>query len=311
MNTRCLCIAAVLWLSVLSAISPEVNADEVYIGLRQEALFSRLGLDVERVEFAFQQARVPTLVYWFRNEGDYLAVAVHTSVQAARLAHKYSKLLPTVAPPPPPEGEPIGEEMVWGYWREGPSSPGARIEFRRRNVFVVLRKLGEPSEVVELARRIDGLIRDDRQIAPLGRFDPPPEITSAGIPETLTLRPMREYTSDGAPMVRRNPPRQACVRIDPQFRGLGPRENIRFVVSGKELVGNQIGPDGKSARSVRVPVDSDRIRSLPASAENDGRFILRVRIPQERRTDRLTLIAVNEDNVIVAGELQVTIVPAE
>jgi hypothetical protein len=87
MNTRYSGIALVVWACVLSAICPQVNADEVYIGLRQEALFSRLGLEVERVEFAFQEPKFPTLVYRFRDEGNYLGVAVHTSIQAARLAH--------------------------------------------------------------------------------------------------------------------------------------------------------------------------------------------------------------------------------
>ncbi len=45
------------------------------------------------------------------------------------------------------------------------------------------------------------------------------------------------------------------------------------------------------------------------SAENDGRFILELRVLEQPVTTTATLIAYNEDNVIVTKEIEVTITP--
>jgi len=64
-----------------------------------------------------------------------------------------------------------------------------------------------------------------------------------------------------------------------------------------------------------VPDGPDRVRRVPraqaAGRGVDGRFIMRVGVPEQPKTVKLTLIVANEDNVIVSKEVQVRIVPAE
>jgi hypothetical protein len=242
-------------------------------------------------------ARSPGFVYHLAGEGgDTIVVSVRTSVEAAEEAFSYRKQLPSVCPPPPPEGEPIGEEMTWGYWLEGPHSPGASITFRRRNVLFTLRKKGDPSAVVELARRIDALVQNDRQIAPLGTFAETPQIVDAGIPPTLTKE---------APL---NRPPEYDVPIHPVIRGMGDPDKVRLLVlteSGSVL--NRVKHDGRAIKHVSVPHpvlgEAGRKRVL---ASDDGRFVIKV--PRQTGPLKLTLVAANDQNVVATKTVQVSVV---
>jgi len=50
------------------------------------------------------------------------------------------------------------------------------------------------------------------------------------------------------------------------------------------------------------------MRYVHPSAENDGRFILLLEVPDERTTTKARAIAWTEDNLIVTREVEVTIV---
>jgi hypothetical protein len=200
-----------------------------------------------------------------------------------------------------------GDNFAW--WRSATGS--ANIVVRRGNIVLHVAPLGQAQEALATTLQIDALIRDDRQIAPLGKFAEPPEIVDPGFPQTLTVRRMMPLTPDGQPW-RNQPWTQAYVRISPRFRGLGSLEKLRFAVRGEHLVTNQVDGTGRSlVKTLVVPDEAGRARPMPPSAENDGRFILSVRVPQEPTTEKLTLVAATEDNLIVTKELEVKIVPAD
>ncbi|HUU96014.1 MAG TPA: hypothetical protein VM487_09750 [Phycisphaerae bacterium] len=233
---------------------------------------------------------------------------MYTSVEEAERVFKYWKMIPSVPPPPPPEGEPIGDEMFWG--RPG---DGASIRFRRGNVVFHFRQRGCPtSQAVERARQIDRWIRDDRQIAPLGTFDPAPEIVSAGVPATLTASSTPGRTADGRPTGYE----RSYVTITPQFRGLGDLDKLRFVVLGSQDNGRtwsrltQTTPAGESREKV-YKIDTTERGGIPKlnEVQEDGRFLMEV--PRKTGALKLKLIAATEDNLIVTKEVQVTVVPAD
>ena len=307
-----------LWLvsiAVAGSPSPVLAEEPLYLGLKQAELFSRCGIEVKRQSgFGAYQFGDPVTVYAagsaYEVYRDGLTLAVYPSVEEARRTMERRRWNIATGPTPLPGGDPIGDEMNWGCRLEGPDGPGAAIGFRRRNVVLTLGSRGEPSEVVALARQIDALIRDDRQIAPLGTFDPPPEIVDAGIPATLTVRPMVRRMLNERPLPFVEPAR-SVLRINPQFRGLGPPEKIRLSVTIEGLGTNQVGQDGLSREHVAVP-EGDHSTMREKSAENDGRFLVELhRLPSEATTRKVTLVAASEDNVIVTKEVQVQIVPAD
>ena len=192
-------------------------------------------------------------------------------------------------------------------------------------------------DALALACRIDTLIRDNRQIAPLGTFDPAPEIVSAGIPSTPTVRAMKEPLPPPAPGKRRlgnwpefcNPgggdQELAFVAIQPEFRGLGDVSKLRLrlvradVPQYANLLQGEGSPAGREfapgTEPIYVPDGADRVRVVKRSEATaqgiDGRFIMRVLVPDEPTTLKLTMIAATEDNLIVTKDVEVRIVPQE
>ena len=298
------------------ALVPDTVAEDVYLGLNTTEIFSRCGIEIERSSFWSQPGAPCASVGYDFGESVYtsgtdkpigyrerVSVAVYPQVEKARDALKNIRNVLPILPPPPAPGELIGDDMI------GEGS-GHRVIFRRRNIVIDLMRTGSETAGSDFARQIDNWIQNDRTIAPLGTFNPPPEIVDAGIPATLTVRPMVRRMLNERPLPFVEPAR-SVLRINPQFRGLGPPEKIRLSVTIEGLGTNQVGPDGLSREHVAVP-EGDHSTMREKSAENDGRFLVELhRLPSEATTRKVTLVAASEDNVIVTKEVQVQIVPAE
>ncbi len=294
-------------------MAPAVLGQEngVFTALRSDRLFRALGLREQ------EEGRVPLWpgqfgrVKWLHHATQFapLEWSVYPTVAEARARINDAKFKISVGWRLDGAGVALGDEhYVFGRGESG------TVLFRRANVVVHLAWEGTEAEALALAERIDALIRDDRQIAPRGTFTETPEIVDIGIPQTLTVRPMRRVDRQGEPLPVFSRPEgeEACIRIHPRFRGLGPVERLRFwlVIEG---AGQNQGCGTPSDRSpdgwVYVPDEAGRIRPVRPSAENDGRFILELRVPEERITTRARAIAWTADNLIVTREVEVSIVP--
>jgi len=188
---------------------------------------------------------------------------------------------------------------------------------RWKNLVIVVPAVRASLEAsLDFAWRIDELIRDDRQIAPLGTFNPVPRIVDLGLPANLTVRPR---VLGGFPAISARAaakiPRHAFVRFQPQIQGMGPLDRLRICLlietsDGRGIGGNQIGLDGMSVPNPWVPVSQDEARMRSASPQDDGRFILRiVRIPDQPTTCKATMIVANDDNLIVTKQATIQIAP--
>ncbi|TWT42032.1 hypothetical protein RAS1_31590 [Phycisphaerae bacterium RAS1] len=285
---------------ICAAISQTASADELYTALRHEVLCAQLQLQVERVSFGGADG-CASVGYVLPGEGgDRFGLAAYTSVAGAQRSLRRVRDLVAVGLPPPPD-DPIGEEMVWGSDDGSQSgSPCASFTWRRKNVVIDLWKRGDPAQVVALARQIDALLRDNRQFAPLGTFDPPPEIVSISAPETITFS-SEERAKWGK-----------TFRVTPEFRGLGDVQNLRIKVRGEQndRASNGTLPDGKSNPRILVPGGDFSGRGLGArqrTPEEDGRFEISLVRNVKPGPLKLTMIVATPDNVVVTKEFTITV----
>lgn len=300
------CTLSILMLSAVASVG---LADEVYTGIKHEPLSAALGVQIK-------EHHIGELEFLWPNALGirHLTLNVFPTEEAAREWFRLWFRRVSVGPSRPPDGQAIGDEFLW--WRGMVDSDTVTgIQVRRRNVCFLFAggSVGglQVNEAVQIARQIDALIRDDRAIAPLGTFDPPPEIVDAGLPATLPVRPTERRLLNQQPVPFGEPAR-AIVRINPQFRGLGPPEGLRLHVDIEGFGSNQVGPDGRSRDLVDVPDGSGRVSNLrEKSAEHDGRFLLELRrLPSQPTTRKVRVTAANADNVIVTREFEVELVPA-
>jgi hypothetical protein len=284
--------------------SPVKGEDNmVFTAVKTEKLFQALGLSdkSEIPHFPGQFLRVK----WSNHDTELLVlnVSVHVTVEEATAWHDEFQFKISVGPRLDGAGVALGDRhFVFGEGESG------TICFRRRNVVVWMGWLGDEQEALSLAQSKDALIRDDREIAPLGTFDPAPAIVDVGLPATLAVPTMTRTLPDGKPDLL---DRQtlAFLRINPVFQGLGPVEKIRLHVSVEDFGRNEVGLDGRSLKLLNAPIEGNRYKVVEASAQNDGRFILRLGVPEQPTTRKVTLIAASEDNVIVTKEADITFTP--
>lgn len=302
------------------AIAPVVIAQgsgDLYTSVGNERLFTALAVESERAELTVSEAASTSAVLVYRlvypNAANLysLSLGLYDSHDSARHRCRFLLKVREIAPAEPPSGDPIGDEFYWWPSRPGAPRPSTSVVFRRRNMVVDFAREGTADAALAVARQIDALIRDDRAIAPLGTFDPPPEIVDAGLPARLPVRPTERRLLNQQPVPFGEPAR-AIVRINPQFRGLGPPEGLRLHVDIEGFGSNQVGPDGRSRDLVDVPDGSGRVSNLrEKSAEHDGRFLLELRrLPSQPTTRKVRVTAANADNVIVTREFEVELVPA-
>ncbi len=138
-----------------------------------------------------------------------VSVAVHVSIDAAKAAIQESASWVaagiTVEPRPG-----LGDEC----WHSGGS-----INFRRRNVTVGAVYLSDIDAALHSLRRIDRMIQNDRDFAPLGQFATVPRFTDPAIPSTLV--------SDQP------------VFVNPQFEGLVSPDTVRVFIMRNTRPGSQ------------------------------------------------------------------------
>jgi hypothetical protein len=166
----------------------------------------------------------------------------------------------------------------------------ASFVIRRANIVWSLSPERPAAEALAFARRIDGLIRDDRQIAPRGTWTEVPEIVSPGAPASAA--------------------KGARVALAPEFRQLGDRDALRIVVTRGTRYGSltETREDGKSLpqihiRGPRPDSLADIVRDRTPG--EDGRYILR--IANEVGPLKLTMIVATPDNVIVTKDFTVNV----
>jgi hypothetical protein len=157
------------------------------------------------------------------------------------------------------------------------------------------------------------LICDDRQIAPLGRFDPPPEIVSVGIPDTLPVGLRVPF----GPSSFRDVPEESRYRFTPEFRGLGDPARLRVGIYDESRtyeLRNEVTPDGRSRPRIDVTVPTPfppplnfAVGSRERSPEEDGRFMLT--LPLRPGRAKLRMVVVTDDNLIVSKDFEVTFTP--
>ena len=291
---------------------------ELLLAVRHRVLFERLGLtcslasDPEhRVTHAHRLTgeRISRLQYT-----GFIVEVFATSQGAMRRFREYASK--TMVGTSWPTGEaPIGDECVHTAGTDPAPVSGALL-VRRENVVFRIAWAGPWEEVVALARDVDSLLQSDREVAPLGTFDPPPRIVETGIPQTLRVRDKirHEYLTRSG---RFTLPPFDFVRFAPRIEGMGPMERLRIWVritgTGQDIqkvIGrNQVRQDGKSLPHVYVPVSHTRAQVRAKTPSRDGRFILRVSVPDEPVTCKLTMTVVNDDNLVVTKEETIQIVP--
>jgi hypothetical protein len=155
------------------------------------------------------------------------------------------------------------------------------LAVRRNNVVFYFSWIASSETVQTLGQQIDGIIRDDRAVAPLGYWSEPPEIVSLGLPEHFGSRMVRAETGeeflvdDGR-----------YVFLDPVFRGLGPREQLRVLVTARSAdssegfprrrVTTHVSLDGRPHARVYLP-DESGTHPIMRAIRVDGRFLLMIR----------------------------------
>jgi len=302
-----------LWLviGICSAASGLDGQRRVYLGINSRKVAERLRVEVVRQDMGGIEFKWPNSLGL-----RILQLRVFPTEANAQECFRRWQFSAAVGPSPnPAEAEGIGEEFRWWLGMIDKEKVGG-VQFRRRNVCVAFSSAHadvplNKKRAIYLARLIDHLLRDDREIAPLGRFDPVPAISDPGVPKVLRVRKARLVEVEGKAVSRVRTLPWAYARIEPKFAGLGPRAKVRFwVTSTPELVGNQVAPNGFSIpKLVNVPVGAGAVRVARPSAEDDGRFILQIKVPAERTVCKLTMTAVNDMNVVVTREVEVVLEP--
>lgn len=271
---------------VCLGLTPIALADDIaYTALRDAPFLGALGLQLDRTNVGHlvtllvrPQSAQPGL----RGIG----VGVFPTSERAHEAVQFRMMVSAVAASAAPAGAPIGDEFLW--WIS--SGDGhTSVLLRRANVVITFSRDGPAEAVCDLARQIDSLIRDNRDVAPSGSFGELPAIADAGIPAQA--------------------PKNSRLAFTPRFHGLGDPQTLRVRVVAKDHQNlTEAGFDGRSRPQIVVPGQrpdglDDKVRQRTAA--EDGRFILRV--PDKVGPMKLTLIAVSPENVIVTKEVTLTV----
>jgi len=293
----CVSICLALCVLLLGAGRPALGDDEgeAYTALKHDVLFLRAGLKLWEKEPRIGGPGETGIAYhmaasagglWVRS----LQIAVFTSRAAAedvaeRMVRSMSMGEDVYVNQPGPYGDIGDERHVWNGRGEGGS-----LVFLRQNISVVFSWAGESARALALARRIDELIRTDREVAPRGRFAPTPEIVTIGVPAQAA--------------------KKARLTITPEFRGLGERADLRITILAPDRNSkvSETTMEGRSPpdiviRGPRADSLSDTVRKR--RPDEDGRFILH--IPDKVGPAKLTMIVATADNVIVTKEFTVNV----
>lgn len=240
---------------VVGTAAPSVGDEpQVYTDIKHEALFSALGIRVERawgvgreaggLEYNVDSAGLPVQAHSFR-------LAVHPSRQAAEVvAGRYIRLTPR-GPTESSQFAQVGDlRYAW-------TSPGGgRLLFLRDNVTIEFLWRGADADALALARQIDQLIQTDRTIAPRGTFPQVPEILSTGVPSTIA--------------------KNSSAEVRPEVRGFGDpqKTTVKVFDAGQPLILAQ----GKAQENLMLHAPADvhpvgSVRLLMVAANEDNVFV--------------------------------------
>ncbi|TWT40343.1 hypothetical protein RAS1_40510 [Phycisphaerae bacterium RAS1] len=291
----------IFWAGVLAYIAAPLQADDIFTGLHEERLLTRLGRSAKSVSLGRDGVE-----YCFTKRGERrqdpgsIRIGVHPSVAAARESFDFQVQSRSVGPLTWPTDVP-GADEVW--WAQTPSGENACVIFRERNIIISFE--GPCPMAINWMTEILDEIRNDRETAPLGAFPDTPRIESAGFPASLT-----------ASVDRRN---FNYVPIQPEIRGLGDIGQVRFLVKRGGMLPSADGhvtislsdfegkPLGKRRQWAQSP-RSGEFLVRDESYSGDGRFIIYA--PETTGTVTLTLVAVNDLNVFVTKTIDVNVVAA-
>ena len=289
----CLSVYVLVLVSGAPALADE---GEVYTALKQGVLFARAGLRMSEKEPRIGGPAPGGMSYHVETDVPQLkinlfGVGVHTSRAAAEevakgMIRSMSMGEDVYVNQPGPYGDIGDERHVWTGGGDG----GGSLVFLRQNISVVFSWSGENARALALARRIDELIRTDREVAPRGAFAPTPEIVAPGVSAQAS--------------------KKARLTITPEFRGLGERADLRITVLAPDRLSkvSETTMDGRSppdivVRGPRADSLSDTVRKR--RPDEAGRFI--VHIPDKVGPAKLTMIVATPDNVIVTKEFTVNV----
>jgi hypothetical protein len=128
---------------------------------------------------------------------------------------------------------------------------------RIHNIVFCFAWQGSVEKAWRVARELERIIRDDREIAPWGTFEEAPEITTAGIPATLTAK--------------------TEIEVKPEVKGLGDPKEVMFAAEierqWRSLSRDQLS---KGSLVLRVPHDPGVLKVLVIAANSDSVFVTKV-----------------------------------
>ncbi|TWT45461.1 hypothetical protein RAS1_18860 [Phycisphaerae bacterium RAS1] len=290
-----------LWSVLLASVPATAVGDDLYTGLRQDRLLTRLNRSAKSTALGHHGVE-----YCFTKLGDRcldppdILVGVHPTLSAARESFDFQAQSRSVGTMTRPADVPAADG-VW--WAQNPSGSEGAVILRERNLVIAFD--GPRPLVISWMTEILDEIRNDRETAPLGAFSDTPRIESAGFPASLT-----------ASVDRRN---FNYVPIQPEIRGLGDIGQVRFLVKRGGMLPSADGhvtislsdfegkPLGKRRQWAQSP-RSGEFLVRDESYSGDGRFIIYA--PETTGTVTLTLVAVNDLNVFVTKTIDVNVVAA-
>jgi hypothetical protein len=268
---------------------PNARGDDVVVAIKQADLFARLGVQPDNRwprslgRMGMTYRLTPTTAGL---DVTFLTIGVFPTVPDAQRWRLDGTRLASI---PPTRGfaTSLGDDRL--VWTDSDGSRGT-LKFRRKNVCIHLNWHGQWSQLQSFVEAIDDAIQNDRQIAPLGQFSEGPQIELESPPSTLARAARR-------------------VVIAPIFRGLGDASRVRLAVFADDDCAtiNETDGEGRPLRKIAVPAPGKGMEWK--NPPTDGRFVLRV--PETIGPTKLTLVAANDDNVIVTKTIEVNVVSGQ
>ena len=282
--------------ALLGSVASGVLGDDQILGVKGDQLIQAVGItqpiDSRAIgPFAVQYS------FSLVHERSVQSLGISVAITPAQAEQRGNDLLQFVPTGETWSAEPAGlGDQRCALRGKGRASESARFIFRRNNVLVNLSTNLGYDAGLDLARRIDDILKNNRTIAPIGAWSQQPEIVVQSVPG-----PVRAGEK---------------VRFSPEFRGLGEQDRVKLMVrtSATEPGGsiNRVKPDGQpqdsfwpSTRDGKpAPITS---AERPAAGE-DWRFVIDIPHRTSPGPLKLWLVAANDDNVVVRKEIELQVV---
>ncbi len=288
--------------AILTAVAMSVTsctaavASDVVLAFHQDALLERFGLET-RAPTVSPSGMAYGLVENGRTIGT-LRIGVHPTVPNPTVWR--NKLAFSLSRGPDIDAAEGLEDLG-----DGRLVLGNRIHVLRGNVTFMVKVDRSWDRTLSIARAIDDAIQNDPAVAPKGAFEETPRIETVGAPAEVepleTPRHVDVVTS--------------WTTLHPVFKGLGDPAKLNVLVVGDHFWNLAWTVEQSRAAKVRTrvhsmetfidprPTDTRRLRP-----DEDGRFFL-IASPQAQpgKTYKVTMAAVNVDNVVATKEFEVRV----